>query len=350
MTIIAADKVNEQPILFSDILLSVESETICKNSPILRLPTQQDLELLKSSLTKPVDVAQKMIVASKNLVLAAAGAARPGQIILKEVRDRALEKPDFCEKDLLEILSDPENWQIKDMTTVIVGWIGGRSFYWTSTIPRILDFKTRAIAGTGQNYYLEQTGNSKIFASMPTSERALQFAIKLLGDEIFSVANLRAGFGGGLQVAIGDDQSFTIEPSSITCVSFVCKEITSGIYKNIKMLPIILKSFHKDNHFIVQADWANGDGSREFVNVVARPPGIYKKRIFPRESTLTSNYAATYIISECLDGSIRSWSSVTKMASAQQPWKIEEMGDPASDECTINLIKLEEAIELAPYI
>ncbi len=216
MTLIAADKFCETPVIFGDTLISGPSDII---EPVPTQFTNNFVKLSKNNDMVPVGFRKKLYIIGQNLVVGWAGHLVVAKKILAQINSQfggthvSLEA---YEKFMNEI----NEFANSDMMALIIGWlINGKSshcFFWNSSFPKELFYDDRFYIGSGKKFAeelmkpLEMSSSSENFDSL--AEQAIFCSLAKLStaltSEIMSGKNLIDHFGFLYELVYFDRNKF----------------------------------------------------------------------------------------------------------------------------------------------
>ena len=188
MTVIAAFKISDTPVLIGDILLSRSG----KEESHIEIPT--------------------------SLAIGWTGQTFAAKALIKEIRAR-FEQPLFNSDVFFSFL---KNNEIIDQTVelTIIGWVINKgepvSFYWSAKDLKVVKTKDTYIEGSGAVKFKEQLKNTEKVtepATIRSTEsaclRALSIVGSLLTEEVLFGNSIQDLYGGGYQIIVFDQGEFT---------------------------------------------------------------------------------------------------------------------------------------------
>jgi hypothetical protein len=213
MTLIAAWKENNTPVLIGDLVTSRLGEF---DTPHHALPTRKDLDNLlpKEWRRQIVDLCQKAYRVSGTFAVAWCD----NRFAAKSVLERLFEKYSDSECSVNEVKSFLATITGYDkLTCTLIGWVvdaeGAHCFRWRSDDPGSFLLSDRFIEGSGSKYFGEIFTPQAKLGENPI-EGALGKVAHVLKDEVLYGTNLWQLFGGGFQVIYWNGDEFTVLPSA----------------------------------------------------------------------------------------------------------------------------------------
>ena len=214
MTVIAAWKDRDVPILIGDFIVSIQGSSKFSN---IAIPSRDDLDRLlpESDKRNIVDLCQKVYCISPTFAVACAGSKPIARQIIRRLqnqyRDRA---PSLVEvRNHFRRLSYSQR---KYGYSVFLGWIVEgqemHGFRWDSRSPKEFELGDTFVDGSGYNH-LKEVLTVSLIGNDPL-EAALGRVAVLLKDEVLYGSQLWHLFGGGFEIAHFGDSGFSIIPSA----------------------------------------------------------------------------------------------------------------------------------------
>ena len=216
MTLIAANKISETPIIFGDTLISGPSDLI---EPIPTQITHNFVKFFKNADIVPVGFRKKIYIISPNLAVGWTGHLIVAKNIISQIISQFGGKHASLEafEQFMKQMRDFEN---NDMMALIIGWlINGENSYcflWNSSFPGELFYDSRFYVGSGENFAkelmkpLDISSSTENFDS-PAEQSIFSSLAKLstaLTSEIVSGKNLLDYFGFVYEVIYFDRTKF----------------------------------------------------------------------------------------------------------------------------------------------
>jgi hypothetical protein len=223
MTLIAAWKEENTPILIGDLVVSTLGEFELPHQP---LPTRDDLDKLipKEWHRRIVDTCQKIYMISDTFVLGWCDSKITAKIIIGDVLAHY--------KNTRPSLADIQNYFQSQtdhvaLSSTIIGWVVQHNvpycFHWCSSMPHEFNVGEAFIEGSGKDAFRDIFKHRYVSGSYDPVNHALSRIGKLLGHEVLYGTNLWNLFGGGFQIIYWRDNSFHLLPST-TFIFLYAKE------------------------------------------------------------------------------------------------------------------------------
>ncbi len=220
MTLIAAWKEGDIPILIGDIVVSSENPIVQSNHP---LPTRDDLDKLLSASSGRhfVRPRRKIYKISDSFVVGFAGEVGSAQDVVISVLSHFENKsPSLA--DIRAYFTNSFGYKVPPCT--IIGWLADNGsfscFRWRSDKPSQFDLGDHYVEGTGSVAFASLYLNRIPVISETQIGTALAMIANLVKEEVLYGNNLPHFFGGGFNIIYWDERKFVIVPS----VTFVFLE------------------------------------------------------------------------------------------------------------------------------
>jgi hypothetical protein len=265
MTLVAAFKIENVPVLVGDLLITDEPGDTTHNF----LPTRPDLSQTKPTERRRSGARRKVLILGGKLILGFTGSIYAGSILFKDLHRRFSETSPS--PDELNFALRLFNIQLSGSASV-VGWLADpepRCFIWTAGANSQLRWVTHAILGTGADHFSKVilSANSRSYSeSLAPIELARFVAItkatSVLANELSAAGTLQNNYGYGLEVATWNGEIFEFQ-NSLTCIFF---NALIGPGDRNQLQPVFVRMYKRFDRFsIVQSiymqDTVGPDGS-----------------------------------------------------------------------------------------
>ena len=203
MTLIAANKFCETPVLFGDTLISGPSDIV---EPVPTQPTHNFVKFFKNADIVPVGFRKKIYIISQNLVVGWTGHLVVAKNILSQINSQ-FEGTHVTLEAFEKFMKQMHDFENNDMMVLIIGWLingeNSHCFLWNSSFPGELFYDDRFYIGSGEHFAEElmkpfdMSSSSENFDSL--AEKAIFCSLAKLStaltSEIVSGKNLLDYFG-----------------------------------------------------------------------------------------------------------------------------------------------------------
>jgi hypothetical protein len=247
MTLIAAWKEGDTPVLIGDLVMSRIGEF---ESPHHPLPTRDDLDdlLPVEWFRHIVEPCQKVYAISDNVAIGWCDHKLSAKIIIKDIVNN------YGGKTLS--LSEIKNHftsitKFKDLPCIIIGWVAENNkmtcFKWRSDQPQEFIVADAFVEGSGSEYFRSIFTPLAVLGENPI-ESVLTKVAHVLKDEVLYGTNLWQLFGGGFKIIYHDGQRFVVLPS-VTYIFLQLEELEDED-SLVLIGPKRILKFHQENQVI----------------------------------------------------------------------------------------------------
>lgn len=216
MTVVAAFKAFETPLLVADMLLTAESNI--QGDSFLPTAPGAAATLPNEIQAKVAGTRKKLHLFGGQLAVAWSGSWLAASSILQALKENSVTNiPD--QDSLVSFLTKQTEWADDQISVVLTGWLGKPEptcFRWNSAWPQEVFFDDRFFDGSGDEIF-EALLDEKVMAGtgallQSSVERAIYAALakvgKLVSHEVFTGETLRSRFGYCYEIAYYDGAEF----------------------------------------------------------------------------------------------------------------------------------------------
>lgn len=255
MTLVAAFRINNVPVILGDMLITGEPGT----GPHNYLPTRPDLTKSRSAERRRVGTRRKVLLLGKNFIIAFTGDVDAGAILFSDLHRRFAQQTPT--EDSLSFALRLHNIQLSRRASV-VGWLAApepRCFTWSARPGATLEWNTHAILGSGARHFEQSILPIHHFDSAGFSEPselasfvAITKAAGVLSNELSDAGTLQNYYGYGLDVAAWSNGAFTFQKK----ISFSFYNVLLLSDGKIRIQPVMLRLYeHHDRYSLLQTNF-----------------------------------------------------------------------------------------------
>jgi hypothetical protein len=253
MTLVAAFRIENVPVILGDLLITEEPSTL----PHHLIPTRPDLTR-RSSTSKDrrrTGMLRKVLLVNERLVVAFTGTVAAGAVLFADLQRRFHDKA--ASQEELNFALQLFNNQLLGRAS-LVGWLADpepQCFTWTAK-PGPVQWVKEAFLGSGARHFSTEImptnhfGGSENFTPVEFARFvAITKAAGALSNELSSAGTFQNSYGYGLEVAAWNGHAFEFEPS----ITFAFYNVLLGPGAQNRFQPAMLRIYkHHDRYSVLQ--------------------------------------------------------------------------------------------------
>jgi hypothetical protein len=228
MTIIAAIKISETPVLIGDILISRTGI----EQPHIEIPTIDDVNLIlpEEWQRNVCGLYPKLVLINSSLTIAWTGHVIAARSLIEEIRGK-FGGVDFVPDELFFFLKNDESIDTS-LELTIIGWVivNGKpiSFHWNSEERNKVNLNGEYVEGSGAVQFKDHVSKQEsIHGPINSIDSACLGALGLIGsmltEEFYSGNSIEQLYGGGYQIIVFDKGKFVFIDDYIV-IPLQCQE------------------------------------------------------------------------------------------------------------------------------
>ncbi|TLS77265.1 hypothetical protein FE236_03735 [Mariprofundus erugo] len=269
MTLIAAMRINEIPIILGDLLIS--RETMGDSPPNVSIPSRHQVNsfLGRNSELQIVGLSQKVNIIAENFCLAWTGRKYQARSLIRHLHEQCRGRR-VTVRQFSELLDQYPADQMSDLQCIAYLYDVETRGFWTKErmMPMFsLDgLEGVQVGGSGTERFIQtiesiMEGNIEgEYTSLEESlGRVMSFTSMAFGNQVMNGEGIEKGWGGGFEVAYLHGQYFE-KLSDVMYLFWTVEELNDGVLAIEGFPQFIKSSYQGDRLRILVCDWSPDSG------------------------------------------------------------------------------------------